>query len=49
MFEAIPKVEAAVLSILGLLFVPAVGFDLSLTEPLISRYVLISRAISRGS
>ena len=49
MFEAIPEVEAAVLSTLGLLFVPAVGFDLSLAEPLISRYVLISRAISRGS
>jgi len=49
MFEAIPEVEAAVLSTLGLLFVSAVGFDLSLAEPLISRYVLISRAISRGS
>jgi hypothetical protein len=49
MFEAIPEIEAAVLSTFRLLFVPAVGFDLSLAELLISRYVLISRAISRGS
>jgi hypothetical protein len=49
MFEAISKVEAAILSILGLLFVPAVDFDLSLAKSLISKYVLISRAISRGS
>jgi hypothetical protein len=41
--------EAAVLSTFELLFVPAVGFDLSLVESLISRYILISRAISRGS
>jgi hypothetical protein len=49
MFEAIPEVETAILSTLGLLFVPAVGFDLSLAESLISRYVLTSRAISRDS
>jgi hypothetical protein len=49
MFEALPEIEAAVLSIFRLLLVPAVGFDLFLTEFLISRYVLISRAISRGS
>jgi hypothetical protein len=49
MFEAIPEVEAVVLNILRLLFVPAVSFDLSLTESLIFRYVLTSRAISRGS
>jgi hypothetical protein len=49
MYEALLKVEATVLSIFRLLLVPAVGFDLSLAEPLISKYVLTSRAISRGS
>ena len=49
MFETLSKVEAVILNIFGLLLVPAVDFDLSLTEPLVSRYILISRAISRGS
>jgi hypothetical protein len=49
MFEALSEVEAAILNTFGLLLVPAVGFDLSLAEPLVSRYVLTSRAISRDS
>jgi hypothetical protein len=49
MYEALLKVEATVLSIFRLLLVPAVGFDLSLAESLIFRYVLTSHAISRDS
>jgi hypothetical protein len=49
MLEAFPEIEAAVLSTFELLFVPAVNFDLSRAKPLVSRYILISRAINRGS
>jgi hypothetical protein len=48
MFEALSEIETVILSTFRLLLVPAVGFDLSLAESLVSRYVLTSRAINRG-
>jgi hypothetical protein len=43
MFEAFPEIEAAVLSIFRLLFVPAVSFDLSRAESLISKYIVVEQ------